>query len=211
MDIVAVRDARDRAVAQLTQAFSDDLIGIEELESRMSQAHGAASVSEVERAVCDLVYDVPSTALAPLRSAHADHALRRERLGAVFGGIERGGRWVVPRRLQVIAVFGGVALDLREAVFLPGVTEIHVVAAFGGVQVIVPPSLAVDVSGTAVLGGFAHLGRAPVPFQPGRPLLRVHGRATLGGVAVETRLPGESETDAHRRRRYGQPAFGPCE
>jgi hypothetical protein len=37
---------------------------------------------------------------------------------------------------------------------------------------------------------------------------RIHGRATLGGVAVETRLAGESEMDAHRRRLYGQPAFG---
>jgi hypothetical protein len=29
----------------------------------------------------------------------------------------------------------------------------------------------------------------------------VHGLAIMGGVAVETRLSGESEEDAHRRRK----------
>jgi hypothetical protein len=207
-DIVAVRDARERAIAQLSEAFSDDRIGVEDLERRLALAHRAASVGEVEQIVCDLADDTPSTAMASSPSSQADLARRYERIAAVLGGVERGGPWVVPRRLQVLAVFGGVALDLREAVFLPGVTEIHVVAALGGVQVIVPQSLAVDVCGTAILGGFAHLDRTRVPFDPARPLLRIHGRATLGGVAVEARLPGESEMDAHRRRLYGQPAFG---
>jgi hypothetical protein len=77
----------------------------------------------------------------------------------------------------------------------------------GGVQLIVPPSLSVEVSGTAVLGGFGHVERAPVQFDPDRPLLRVHGLAIMGGVAVETRLAGESEMEAHRRRNRDGPAL----
>jgi hypothetical protein len=42
-------------------------------------------------------------------------------------------------RLKVLALFGGVLLDFREARLLPGVTEVHVVAVMGGAQLIVPP------------------------------------------------------------------------
>jgi hypothetical protein len=93
----------------------------------------------------------------------------------------------------------------------------HVVAVLGGAQIIVPPGLSVEVRGSAILGGFAQLDRTFGSLEPGRPLLRVHGRATLGGVAVEMRLAGESETEAHRRRRFGRgrgrgrPMLGACE
>jgi hypothetical protein len=103
---------------------------------------------------------------------------------------------------------GGIVLDFREARLLPGVTDVHVVAVLGGAQVIVPPGLAVEVSGTAVLGGFGHVERVPVQVDPDQPVLRVRGLAVLGGVAVETRLPGETETDAHRRRRGDRRALG---
>jgi hypothetical protein len=36
---------------------------------------------------------------------------------------------------------------------------------------------------------------------PDRPILRVRGSAIFGNVEVQTRLPGETERDAHRRRR----------
>ena len=96
---------------------------------------------------------------------------------------------------------GGIVLDFREALLLPGVTEIHVLALLGGAQIIVPPGLSVEVSGTAIMGGFGHVERIPEQLDPDRPVLRVHGLAIMGGVAVETRLPGESEAEAHRRRR----------
>jgi hypothetical protein len=205
---VVLHDAREDAIARLTRAFSDDRIGVEELESRMALAHRATSVGEVERVVSDLVDAPQSAALAPFAPERMDRALRRGTITAVFGGVERGGRWIVPRRVRIVAVCGGVELDLRDAVFLPGLTEIHVRAVLGGVHVIVPPGLSVDVCGSAILGGFARVDRAPAAFDPERPLLRVRGRATLGGVAVETRLRGESEGDAHRRRRFAHPALG---
>ena len=127
---------------------------------------------------------------------------------AIFGGVERGGTWTLPRRLNAFAILGGMVLDLREALLLPGVTEIHVVAALGGAQLIVPPSLSVEVSGTAIMGGFAHVDRVPAQSDPDRPVLRVHGLALMGGVAVETRLPGESEQQAHRRRTRVPHALG---
>ena len=36
---------------------------------------------------------------------------------------------------------------------------------------------------------------------PGRPVVRIHGTAIFGNVEVHTRLPGESEHDARKRKR----------
>lgn len=182
-EIVSLRDARERAIAQLSDAFAHGVIDVDEFDARLTYAHRASTVADVESLVTDLAEERET-----------------EEIAAICGGVERGGGWVPPRRLRVRAVFGGIVLDLREAILAPGLTEIHVTATFGGVQLIVPPGLSVEVSGSAVLGGFAHLDRAPVRPDPERPLLRVYGRATLGGVSVETRLSGESERGAHLRR-----------
>ena len=51
------------------------------------------------------------------------------------------------------------------------------------------------------MGGFDHMERQPPVADPERPVLRVHGVAIMGGVSVETRLPGESGHQARRRER----------
>jgi hypothetical protein len=197
--------ARDRAISVLSDAFAHDLIEVEEFERRLTLAHRASSLAEIAETVSDLAAPAPVPAVAaivPEATAVAVLAGGREtdRVAAIFGGVERHGAWRVPSHMQASAVFGGMILDFREAVFSPGVTEVNVTAFMGGVQLIVPPGLSVEVSGTAVLGGFGHVERTAAQADPNRPVLRVHGLAIMGGVAVETRLPGESETDAHRRR-----------
>jgi hypothetical protein len=195
--------ARDSAIAVLSDAFAHDLIEVEEFERRLTLAHRASSLAEIAETVSDLAAPSPAVAaMVPAATAVAVLAGGREtdRVAAIFGGVERHGAWRVPSHMQASAVFGGMILDFREAVFSPGVTEVNVTAFMGGVQLIVPPGLSVEVSGTAVLGGFGHIERTAVQADPNRPVLRVHGLAIMGGVAVETRLPGESETDAHRRR-----------
>jgi Cell wall-active antibiotics response 4TMS YvqF/Domain of unknown function (DUF1707) len=200
---LALRDAREQAVAQLSDAFAHDLIEVDEFERRLTVAHRADTVSDVEKTVIDLRAAAPSTALVPARTPPLALANERQTasLLAIFGGVERHGPWTLPRRLQAFAIMGGIVLDFREALLLPGVTEIHVLALLGGAQIIVPPGLSVEVSGTAIMGGFGHVERIPQQLDPERPVLRVHGLAIMGGVAVETRLPGESEAEAHRRRR----------
>jgi hypothetical protein len=207
--LAALRDAREQAIAQLSDAFAHDLIEVEEFERRVTLAHRGSSLSEVERTVSDLESAAPSTALVPA-AAHLPerpNARERDRVWALFGGVERRGAWTLPRYLKASAVFGGIVLDFREASLSPGVTEVQVLALMGGVQIIVPPGLSVEVAGTAIMGGFGHVERIPHRLDPEVPVLRVHGVAIMGGVAVETRLPGESESDAHRRRRRDRRAL----
>jgi hypothetical protein len=209
-NLATLRNAREQAIAQLTDAFAHDLIEIGEFERRLTLAHRANSVAGVAQIVSDLAAAAPAAMLVAATAPLPVIASEREsdNLLAIFGGIERRGRWTLPRRMRAFAVMGGMVLDFREASLLPGVTEIHVVAVMGGAQLIVPPGLSVEVSGAAVMGGFGHVERMPVTLDPNVPLLRVRGLAIMGGVAVETRLLGESEAEAHRRRSRDRRGLG---
>ncbi len=206
--LLALRDARERAVSLLSDAFARDVIGVDEFERRLTLVHRAGSIAEIGQTVSDLA---PGQAAQPSLAAPAAPILAGAPSAAdvttVFAGVERRGSWTLPQGFRAVAVMGGVVLDLRDASLAPGVTEIRVAAILGGVQLIVPPSLSVEVTGTAILGGFDHVDRVPAQADPGRPVLRVHGFALMGGIAVETRLPGEGEREAHRRRRGERRAF----
>jgi len=100
-----------------------------------------------------------------------------------------------------VTMMGGARLDLREARFPPGPVDIEVFAFMGGTEIIVPPGLAVQTHGTAIMGGFQEVNRAPAHPDPDAPLLRVHGMAMMGGVDIKMRLPGEDDDDHEARRR----------
>ena len=113
--------------------------------------------------------------------------------------------------MYAVALMGGVELDFREAAFGPGVTEVTVFALWGGVDIVVPPGLQVECSGAGILGGFERTpdelaDASAASLDPGSPVLRVNGVALMGGVDVSTRLPGERERDAARRRKLARKA-----
>src|ERR1700679_1683544 len=112
-NLIALRDSREQAVAQLSDAFAHDLIEVDEFERRLTLAHRASSVSEITQLVSDLAAPTPATALAlvsPAPGVLASHSDGRS-LMAIFGGVERSGRWTPPRRLRALALMGGMILD----------------------------------------------------------------------------------------------------
>lgn len=199
--LVLLRDTRERAIARLSDAFARDDLELDEFERRLGIAHRSDVVAELEQLTADLGEEAPSQALVPAAPVALSPSRVREQqsLVAVMGGAVRKGHWTPPRRLRVVAVLGGAELDFREAALAPGVTEVYITAVMGGVNIIVPPQLAVEMEGVAVMGGFEHSERAPVTPDPERPVLHVRGFALWGGVQIETRLLGETEMDAHRR------------
>ncbi len=194
-------EIRDTTIGELSERFANDEIGMEEFERRVTLAHRADSVDELRA----LLEDLPGGAsrLQPLASPEAISARGRVELRAVsevhekqavtaiLGGVQRAGSWTVPRLLEVVTVLGGAQLDFRDARFGPGVSTVNVFAMMGGVEIIVPPDLAVEVQGGAILGGFEHLERTPSRVDPDRAQLRVTGMAVLGGVTVHTRPVGD--------------------
>lgn len=198
------QDTRDRVIAALTAHFTAGALDVDEYDHRLSQAHNRTSSAEIEA----LLGDLPGgrAALAAAAPARRElvpgQAVRpRDALTAILGGARRTGAWEVPRTLRVTTILGGAELDFRDARLPAGPVEVHVRAMMGGVQIIVPPGLPVEVGGTAILGGFDEVDHAPSHPEPQVPLLRIRGLVVMGGVQVDVRLPGESEREARKRRK----------
>lgn len=186
-------------IALLSECFSRGELTVEEFEDRVTLVHSVESEQALRDVAADLSPAEVGAQVPPLPLAL--DAPREDSAVAIFGGSVRKGAWAVPRRLRVLAVFGGADLDFRDAQLPAGVVEVEVTAVMGGVEIIVPPTLQVDVSGTAILGGFEHLYRVPAGSQGDLPRLVIRGLALMGGVHIETRLRGESSREAHRRQR----------
>lgn len=209
--LVAMRDEREETIARLTDAFAADLIDVDEFEDRVDKAHQASDI----KALVSLRADVST----PPHTEHAAHTNALQPVNksvqealvlsqpkakwvlAIVGGAERKGQWRVPKKLRVTSVMGGAVIDFREALMAPGLTEINVMALMGSVEIIVPPTLAVECEGWGIAGAFESLDRFPVVADPERPFLRIKGMAVAGAVEISTRLPGESARQAHKRRK----------
>lgn len=201
-----LKQRREQTIVLLCEHFAQDRLEVEEFESRLDRAHRAATVAELEVLLQDLPAPAPPAPEPPARDAFARgtravaEAVRESRtLLAIMGGVERKGRWKPARRNVVIAVMGGAALDFREVALPPGRTEVFILCMMGGAEIIVPPTLAVDASGIAIMGGFEHT--AALPADPEAPVLRVNGLCLMGGVEILVRYPGESAKDARDRQR----------
>lgn len=101
---------------------------------------------------------------------------------AIFDGVELQNRSAALRGGRVLAWFGGVTLDLSQAMLAPG-AELDLRALFGGLRVIVPSGCRVDAETRSILGGVAV--SAPTPSDPDAPVLLVRAIGVFGGISVE--------------------------
>lgn len=190
----ALRQQREQAIERLSEYFVRGTLEVEEYEARVDRTHRAETVGEVDAILAEVTphaLEEPERALAHWSASQALQGPStpgdRKWIIAILGGTQRRGRWRVPRRLNVVTFSGGATLDFREAVFLPGVSEVRITSFMGGVSIIVPPALAVECSGVGIMGGVASLDRTPRSPDPQAPLLRIHGVVVMGGIGVVTR------------------------
>ena len=107
-------------------------------------------------------------------------------LMAVFDGVELKSRAKAFRGGSMLAWYGGVDADLREAQLAPD-ARLSVTALFGGISLRVPPEWRIEKNIRAVAGGFQVSGTEP--DDPEAPVLRLEGQALCGGVAVSRKSP----------------------
>jgi hypothetical protein len=204
------QETREQVIARLSDHFAHDLLDVDEFERRVTIAQTAEIPEDIQALLADLPDSGGAGASVPTAVSQVVPSVvpvvlpadrDQENLLAIFGGIDRRGTWTVPRRMKIVAMMGGANLDLREARFPPGIIDIEVKAVMGGIHIIVPPGLAVQMHGSAIFGGFQDVNRAPANPDPAAPLLRVRGLTLMGGVSIEMRLPGESDRGARRRAR----------
>jgi hypothetical protein len=162
-------------IALLTEAASDGRLTLSEHAERAERAYAARTLGELAELTTDLA--VPSA--QPIRLDG------RKPIAGIFGRERRDGRWVVPERLAVTAVFGEVVLDLREAVLQSQRITLLATVLGGTLQVIVPEGVAVEVTGSAPLSRTSRQGSANLADTSAQtPVIEVRAFSFCGRVKV---------------------------
>src|SRR4051812_6815237 len=138
--------AREQAIAVLTERFANDHLTLEEFERRTAAAYAA----QTPAALAELTADLGVTAVPGTRSS-----LPQMSVGVVLGSVVRQ-MGQVPRHLSVRTVLGNIELDLTQAVFPPGVTEIALRAFMGNIEIQLPKNVGVEDHVSTVLGSFEY-------------------------------------------------------
>jgi hypothetical protein len=188
---------RDQVAEVLNTAFTEGRLSREEHDERLDQLLRAKTFNDLVGLTGDLVVvGSPAPVAAPQPTSYAIDpsaaSSETDRMVAVFSGAERKGRWRVRRRIEAYSIFGGVDLDMREAVFESRIVEIDGIWCFGGLDIKVPEGVEVRNEVMGIFGGsdVKHVGDP----QPGAPVLVIKGVALFGGVSVRGPRPS-------RRRR----------
>lgn len=182
---------RERVAEVLRVAVAEGRLDMEEFGERLDAAYRARTHADLEPLVRDL--PAPTASAAPKPAGEENDWSGR--IGGpadstvaigVMGGFQRHGTWTVPRRLTAFAFWGGGQIDLRDARFEDREVTIRCIAIMGGVEIIAPPDLDVQVNGIGVMGGFDTTGSGP--GTAGSPRVRIDGFAFWGGVGVQRKL-----------------------
>lgn len=192
-DRIRASDAdRDRVAALLHQSIGEGRLTLAEVDERLRSVYAAKTVGDLRPVIRDLPgfeLALPNqSGMAPVPAATAGRDARivagpaTGQAVAVFGGVERKGRWTVPTTMNLTTVMGGADLDVTEATFAGDQVTIKVFALFGGAQITVPPDVQVITDVAAVFGGVDNQATQATP--PGAPVLRITGFVMFGGVGV---------------------------
>jgi hypothetical protein len=105
-------------------------------------------------------------------------------LVAVLSGHDQKGPMRLGPEMQVVAVMGGVDLDLREATLSGPVTTIRTFAFWGGIDIRLPPGVHVETTSIPILGGneVSLKGSAP---RPDAPVIRFEMVSIMAGVEIK--------------------------
>jgi hypothetical protein len=167
--------ARERVVEVLSRHFATDVLSMEEFEARVERAYRASSAAELSAITADLPH-VAEPASVPSVAENA--ALQR--ITATISGHEQRVTGAVPRRMELRSRFGYIELDLTQATFAPGVTEIDIRAFMGYVQIRLPAGVRAECLGSAIAGYFSLKGGAGSGNADAPCIVRITGRAMFG-------------------------------
>lgn len=213
-DLRASDADRERVAEALREAYAEGRLTAEEHGERVDAVYAAKTLSELVPLTRDLPshhatqQSMPTAAAVPGAVARpgprpGQSALpsrsEPESMVAIFGGAERKGRFRAGRMLKAVAVFGGVEIDLTEAVFDAPELVIHCTAVFGGVEIKVPDHVTLRGGGAGIFGGF-DVKQQESP-DPHGPVVTIKGAAVFGGVEAKRRKPSKLAAKAREKAR----------
>jgi len=184
---------RDQVANLLSTAYAEGRLNREEHDERIDQLMSARTFDDLIPITRDLVVlgaagSVPEP--APSEEFTIDTSSTSEesdKLIAIFGGVTRNGNWRIRQHTHAIAIFGGMDLDLRTAIFESPTVEISGFWCFGGLDIKVPAGIQVRDQTAGIFGGtdVRDLGD---PIH-GAPTLVIKGMTLFGGVSIRGPKP----------------------
>ncbi len=174
---------RDEAVTKLEYNFAHGNLEVEEFETRLELAINTTLPQDLARITSDLS-PVPVN-----RDNNSDINLNQGRVRSeelflgILSGADRKGVWRPARKNRVFVLMGGVDLDFSRAVLPPGITEVEFLCLMGGLDIIVPEGINIEVKGLPIMGGIDK--KVSDEHFPGQPTIRIHGIALMGGVDIK--------------------------
>ena len=203
IEVRASDQDRERTVVLLRERVTDGSLTLDDFADRVGVALAARTQDELAAVVADL----PVAPDAVPRRSQA-----RRWVVAVMSGSKAKGRWRAAGSMRAVAFWGGCELDFRRAEIGGPEVRVSAFAVMGGIDVIVPEGIDVELTGLAVMGG-KHLRVADVPVLPGSPVITVRAFALMGGVSVRSK--GDRRSRSGREVRPGSrkrlPAPAPVE
>src|SRR5699024_2256632 len=85
---------------------------------------------------------------------------------------------------RITAVFGGAKIDLRDAIFDPSGAQLEINTVFGGVEIMVPENVHVEIKGIPIFGGWEDVTRRK-SNEEALIVLEIHAVAVFGGIEIK--------------------------
>ena len=180
---------RDQVATLLSTAYAEGRLSREEHDERIDQLMAAKTFDDLLPITQDLVIVGPPAPVATPQSSSrfaidtTGQNAESDKMIAIFGGVTRKGRWRVRKNTHALALFGGMDLDLRDAIFEAPVVEISGFWCFGGLDIKVPEGIEVQDQTAGIFGG-TDVRDVGDPA-PGAPTLVIKGMSLFGGVSIK--------------------------
>jgi len=180
---------RDQVATVLSTAYAEGRLSREEHDERIDQLMAAKTFDDLLPITQDLVIVGPPAPVATPQSSSrfaidtTGQNAESDKMIAIFGGVTRKGRWRVRKNTHALALFGGMDLDLRDAIFEAPVVEISGFWCFGGLDIKVPEGIEIQDQTAGIFGGtdVRDIGDPA----PGAPTLVIKGVSLFGGVSIK--------------------------
>jgi DUF1707 SHOCT-like domain len=179
---------RDQVATVLSTAYAEGRLTREEHDERVDELMAAKTFDDLIPITRDLVI-VASPAPAAVPQSVDRFTIdtkgqnrQPDKMIAIFGGASRSGKWRVRKNIQALTLFGGMDLDLRDAIFEAPVVEISGFWCFGGLDIKVPAGIDVQDQTAGIFGGtdVRDIGEPA----PGAPTLVIKGVTLFGGISI---------------------------
>ena len=184
--VVPVGVVRERVIQTLTNAFANDQLSVAELEDRLEKAYRATTADEALSLIAGLEQHAsPGAIIARAEPSPMTTTRDAERFVSIMSSQSRRGVWVVPRELDVVALFSDTTIDLTHATLPKDIIELNVSVIFASVRIVVPPGLRV----VNRVGAFAASVESEpaldlAPMKPGSPVVRITGNAVFANIEI---------------------------